>query len=200
VIVVSKKICARIKGELIPCGVDLELFKPVDRVTARNRLGLSLDKTFILFPFDPRRKVKRVELAQSAVDLMSDPQVQLLSVSGKTNEEMPLYYSAADAMVLCSESEGSPTSVKEALACNLPVVSVDVGDVREIIDGVAGCEICLCTPESLANGLRRVLSRKWDRPFDGRQSMARYDQDSTVKAVIEVYDRVIREQHSRYDS
>jgi len=56
--------------------------------------------------------------------------MELLTVSKVYYTEMPWYYSAADAMILCSDSEGSPTSVKEALACNLPVVSTDVGDVR----------------------------------------------------------------------
>jgi teichuronic acid biosynthesis glycosyltransferase TuaC len=106
---------------------------------------------------------------------------------------MPWYYSAADVMLLCSESEGSPTSVKEALACNLPVVSTDVGDVREIMDGIDGCEICAANVECLAQGLKRVLSRRIDKPFESRLSMRRYDQSQVVAAIVKVYERVIHD-------
>lgn len=191
VIVVSKNICARIAGEVIPCGIDLDVFKPRQRGTARARLGLPLDGKLVLFPFHPSRKVKRYELAKAAVDGLGDRDVRILAVSGKRNEEMPWYYSAADAMILCSYSEGSPTSVKEALACNLPVVSTDVGDVQEIMAGIEGCEICDPTPESLAQGLRRALSRVAMDPLESRSCLLRYDQGRIAAEIEKVYRRVI---------
>jgi teichuronic acid biosynthesis glycosyltransferase TuaC len=191
VIVVSKGICARIAGEIIPCGIDLQVFRPHDRQAARARLGLPPQGKLVLFPFDPLRKLKRYELAQAAVATVGDPNLQLLSVCGKRNEDMPWYYSAADAMILCSKSEGSPTSVKEALACNLPVVSTDVGDVREIMDGIDGCEICSDSAESLGQGLKRMLGRQTAKPFEGRLCMTRYDQSRVVAAIVKVYESVI---------
>src|SRR5580704_2056272 len=193
VIVVSKGISARIAGDIIPCGIDLEVFKPIDRTAARMRLGLPLRGKLVLFPFDPLRKIKRYELARAAVDTLSDPDAQIITVCGKRNEDMPWYYSAADVMVLCSQSEGSPTSVKEALACNIPVVSTDVGDVREIIDGIDGCEICGEDRVSLAQGLKRVLGRQSEKPFEGRSFMQRYDQSRVVAAILKVYERVIHD-------
>jgi len=195
VIVVSKGISARIAGEIIPCGIDLEVFRPRDRAAARVRLGLPARGKLVLFPFDPLRKIKRYELARAAVDTLRDPDTQILTVCGKRNEDMPWYYSAADAMVLCSQSEGSPTSVKEALACNLPVVSTDVGDVREIVDGIEGCEICDASAEHFGQGLKRALGRRIDKPFEGRMSMQRYDQSRIVTAIVKVYERVI---HDRF--
>jgi glycosyltransferase involved in cell wall biosynthesis len=149
-IVVSRKIAARIPGEIIPCGVDLKIFEPKGRAEARKRLGLPPGKRFVLFPFNPARSVKRFDLAGAAVGLLAAdcPDVELLTVSQVPNTEMPWYYSAADAMILCSDSEGSPTAVKEALACNLPVVSTDVGDVTEILDGIAGVQMCDQTEKS----------------------------------------------------
>jgi teichuronic acid biosynthesis glycosyltransferase TuaC len=191
VIVVSRGIASRIKGEIIPCGIDMEIFQPRDRAAARARLGLPQKGKLVLFPFDPRRKVKRFELAKAAVERLGDPAIQILAVDGKPNTEMPWYYSAADVIVLSSESEGSPTSVKEALSCNLPVVSTDVGDVREIMDGIEGCEICDGSAESLGEGLRRVLDRVRNHPFAARQSMLRYDERNVVAAIIRVYERAI---------
>jgi teichuronic acid biosynthesis glycosyltransferase TuaC len=191
VIVVSKGICDRIAGEIIPCGVDLEAFKSIDQTEARSRLGLPIKGKIVLFPFDPSRKIKRYELARRAIAALRDPDTQILTVFGKRNEDMPWYYSAADVMLLCSESEGSPTSVKEALACNLPVVSTDVGDVREIIKGIEGCELCDATAESLAHGVGRVLRRGVTQPFEGSVSMRRYDQKRVVSAIVSVYRRAI---------
>jgi teichuronic acid biosynthesis glycosyltransferase TuaC len=197
VIVVSKGISARIAGQIIPCGIDLEVFTPRDRTAARVRLGLPVRGKLVLFPFDPKRKIKRYELARAAIYALSDPDTRILTVCGKRNEDMPWYYNAADVMVLCSESEGSPTSVKEALACNLPVVSTDVGDVREIMDGIEGCEICDDNAECLAQGLKRVLDRRIHKPFEGRLSMLRYDQGQIVAAIVKVYERVIHDRFAR---
>jgi teichuronic acid biosynthesis glycosyltransferase TuaC len=191
VIVVSKGIARKIKGEIIPCGIDMEIFHPRDRAAARTRLGLPQKAKLVLFPFDPRRKIKRFDLAKAAVEHLGDPSIQILTVDGKPNTEMPWYYSAADVIVLSSKSEGSPTSVKEALSCDLPVVSTDVGDVREIVDGIEGCEICDGSAQSLGEGLRRVLDRGRNHPFAARQSMLRYDERNVVSAIIRVYERAI---------
>jgi glycosyltransferase involved in cell wall biosynthesis len=154
---------------------------------------LAPDGKYVLFPFDPSRRVKRYDIAEGAVALLRQRGVDamLLPVWNVANEMMPLYYSAADAMVLCSDTEGSPTSVKEALACNLPVVSTDVGDVRTILRGIDGTEICEPSVSAVAAGLGRVLQRA-GRVFDGRSAMRRYDQRSTVQALVGVYCSVLR--------
>ena len=78
---------------------------------------------------------------------------------GLPQQQLNLYYSASDCLVLASKHEGTPNVVKEAMACNLPVVSVDVGDVPEIVRDVEGCHIVERRPEGLAAGLLRTLSR-----------------------------------------
>jgi glycosyltransferase involved in cell wall biosynthesis len=105
---------------------------------------------------------------------------------------MPLYYSAADVMILCSDSEGSPTSVKEALACDLPVVSTDVGDVQSIMAGIDGTEICEQNAVSLADALERVLAQSSRTPFRGRAAMRRFDQSVTAASLVGVYQTVLR--------
>ena len=192
-IVVSAKIAAKIPGLVIPCGVDLDMFKPIARATARERLKLANDRKYILFPFSPARRIKRFDLAQAAVNQLAAEgmKVELLTISNVPNQEMPWYYSSADAMVLCSDSEGSPTSMKEALACNLPVVSVDVGDVREITAGIPGVEIVPQTAQALAMGFRRVLETPPEFRFQGREAMQRYSQSQIAEAIVRVYERVL---------
>jgi glycosyltransferase involved in cell wall biosynthesis len=193
-IVVSPDIASRCRGTLIPCGVDLERFRPAERTASRLALGLPTTGRYVLFPFDPRRGLKRYDIAEGAVALLRERgmDVSLLPVWNVANERMPLYYSAADVMVLCSDTEGSPTSVKEALACNLPVVSTDVGDVRTIFRGIDGTEICEQTPTSVAAALARSLDRCEGVRFDGRSAMRRYDQWATAQSLIRVYRDVIR--------
>jgi glycosyltransferase involved in cell wall biosynthesis len=194
-IVVSPKIAAKIPGVIIPCGVDLDVFKPIPKPIARERLQLAKDRKYVLFPFNPARRVKRFDLAQAAVDQLvtEGMSVELLTISNVPNQEMPWYYSSADAMILCSDSEGSPTSMKESLACNLPVVSVDVGDVREITSGIAGVEIVAQTAPSLALGLRKVLEPHPEFLFQGRQAMHRYSQTQIADAIVRVYRGVLEQ-------
>jgi teichuronic acid biosynthesis glycosyltransferase TuaC len=196
VVVVSKKINSVIPGKVIPCGVNLQVFRPIDRNEARVRLGLDKDKKFILFPFDPKRTIKRYDLAKAAVCRLASQgyNVDLLVASSVKNEEMPWYYNAADIMILCSNSEGSPTSVKEALSCNIPVVSADVGDVREIMDGIEGTKICEQNIHSLSNCLEELVNHHNRSSFNGRVAMKRYDQQHTAELIVKVYEEAIRKE------
>ncbi len=193
VIVVSEEMRQLIPGIVIPCGVDLDLFRPFDRGQARARLGWPSDTYLILFPFDPRRRVKRYDLARAAVDRLTEEGIaaELITVFGVDNREMPWHYSAADAMILCSDSEGSPTSVKEALACDLPVVATDVGDVREILRGVPGTWLCTRDVGDIARSLREALTVSRTGRFERRAAMAKYNQALTVAKIIDVYHTVL---------
>lgn len=97
----------------------------------------------VFFGGDPLRGEKRFFLAKAAIDeLKLGDAILLLTARHVPQSEMPYYYRAADVMLLTSSHEGSPNSVKEALACNIPVVSVDVGDVKERIENIPGCFVC----------------------------------------------------------
>src|SRR2546428_9396318 len=193
VIVVSEEMRRRIPGFVIPCGVDLNVFRPYDRHEARHRLGWSKDKHLLLFPFDPKRPVKRYDLAKAAVEQVAKEglDVELVTAFSVENCEMPWYYSAADAMILSSDSEGSPTSVKEALACNLPVVATDVGDIREIMSGIQGTRICTQQVGEIARSLREVLESSHRGGFDGRTAMTRYDATRTAEKIADLYRDVV---------
>jgi teichuronic acid biosynthesis glycosyltransferase TuaC len=192
-IVASSKIARRIPGDVIPCGVDLAVFEPKPKAEARQRLNLESGRKYVLFPFNPTRSIKRLDLASAAVRKLAAEgmDVELLTASKIPNREMPWHYSAADVMILCSDSEGSPTAVKEALACNLPVVSTNVGDVTEITQGIAGVQLTEQTAGSLAGALKRVLYPPAGFVFNGRTAMERYSQPKTVEAILRVYRRVI---------
>lgn len=146
---------------VIPHGIDVDLFEPMSQSAAIDRLGWDPRAKHVLFPYKAEREVKNYPRAERIVDSVRDdvPEpIRLQTARDVPHEEMPLYMNAADCLLLTSDHEGSPNVVKEALACNLPVVSVDVGDVRERLDGVTPSEVCRNDVE-LRLALAAVLNR-----------------------------------------
>ena len=179
---------------VIPGGVDLDLFRPIARKEARDRIGLDPDKLIVLFPGALKKSWphKRYELASEAVELVRDdfPSVELLVVNDRPHEEVPLFMSAGDVLLVTSWLEGSPNVVKEALACNLPVVSVPVGDVPERIAGIDGCVLCDDNrPATVARGLAQVLAKR--ERIDGRSSVAGLAEAMMAERTISVYESAI---------
>jgi glycosyltransferase involved in cell wall biosynthesis len=150
----------RQKTVVVRDAVDPDLFRPYPRDVARERLGVALTDTLILFPHDVTQPNKRLGLAEAAVAQLrgSHAQAQLWVVNGKAPDDMPWYYSAADAMIITSALEGGPSSAKEALACGLPVVAVPVGDVQLFQDVPEAMLRADPTAETLARALIRALS------------------------------------------
>jgi glycosyltransferase involved in cell wall biosynthesis len=129
------------KFTLLPCGIELSDLQLTEKSEARRRMNLAVDKKYILFAGAFDNQVKNVPLAKEAVALLYDDQVELMELKGYNREEVTLLMCAADAVLMTSFSEGSPQVIKEALACGCPIVSVDVGDVKERIEGVDGCYV-----------------------------------------------------------
>jgi teichuronic acid biosynthesis glycosyltransferase TuaC len=175
---------------VIPAGLDLQLFRPAPQSEARRRLGLPSDRKLVLFAADPKNARKRYGLAQAAVaELTGEPEVELVVASGVPYESIPHYMNACDALILTSLHEGSPNVVKEALACNLPVVSTDVGDVRTRLASLDGCAVVEDTPQKLADALRIALSRR--DAVARRAAVASLDEEILTRQVIEVYYRAL---------
>jgi len=154
-----KELLGRDDAIVMHLGVNLDLMKPIPRSEACRRLGLDEGELFALFPYDPLRPEKRFGLFENAVAeaVRSEPRLRPLVVTQVAKDMIPIYMSAADALVMTSESEGSPNTVKEALACGLPIVSVDVGDVKETIAGVEGCWICDADRGALAEAVVKAV-------------------------------------------
>ena len=183
-------------AEVIPNGVDFNAFRPIDRNIARQALGLDQQKKYVLFPYDPAEQRKRYDLIQAVVAgaQASDPAIEILHVRGVPRERMPLYMNAADVLVLASIFEGSPNAVKEAMAVNLPVVAVDVGDVRELIGHTEGCYIVPREVKLMAEKIAEVCRRP--ARTRGREDIARLSIENVARQVVEVYARVTGKRNS----
>lgn len=156
------------KYSLIPCGIDLSDLQLTEKSAARQKVNLSAEKKYVLFAGAFDNKVKNAPLAKEAVSLLRDNNVELLELKGYSRDEVTLLMCAADAFLMTSFTEGSPQVVKEALACGCPIVSVDVGDVKERTQGVEGCYVAKTRePQELAELLRNAMT--FERKTKGRE-------------------------------
>jgi teichuronic acid biosynthesis glycosyltransferase TuaC len=149
----------------LPNGIDLDLFKPICMEAAKQRLGLNPKYRYILFVSSKsiHRFQKRYELFKEVVEILSarDGSIRELVISGVDQAEMKYYYSSSELLLLTSIFEGSPNSVKEAIACNCPVVSSDVGDVREIVNNVPTCHVYTSEdPKSIADLCEKIIFQR----------------------------------------
>jgi glycosyltransferase involved in cell wall biosynthesis len=170
-----------------PNGVDLVAFAPRDQREAQDALGWDRRRKHVLFPSLATRSEKRFDLARAAVDLVSRNRsnVDLHVLSGVRHNDVALWLNAADVILLTSDHEGSPDAVKEALACNVPVVSVDVGDVRERIGSIDGCYVTDRRPASIALALDRVLARS--ARIRGREQMLDFSLERASARIAAIY-------------
>jgi glycosyltransferase involved in cell wall biosynthesis len=176
---------------IVPSGIDLEQFKPLDRERCRAELGWSTASKQVLFTASPRRPEKRFSLAAAAVARLQEAghAVELRVLDGVSHRDVPTWMNASDAVLLTSTHEGSPNAVKEALACNVAVVAVDVGDVRERLSAVRGCHVAAPTAEDLASKLELVLAGP--SRVDGRQSLASISLEQTARQLVRIYESVL---------
>jgi len=181
------------KISLITFGIDLGLFKPITKAAARKELGFPSDKKLVLFPSSPKRTEKRFDVFQKAMELLQKDNHNIapviLSNNGRPYSEVPLVMNACDVLVLTSDSEGSPTVIKEAMACNLPIVSVDVGNVAELIRNTANCYICKQDPVNIAEGIRLVLSE--GMRTIGRNNIKHLSSKKIVKELVGLYKKIV---------
>ena len=147
------------KARIIPNGVNIDKMRLLDRNDSRKKCGFEDTKQYVIWCSQIDREEKNYPLAQKAVDLLSDKNVVLLPVQDAPHHMMNVYMRAADVMLLTSKREGSPNVIKEAMACNLPIVSTNVGDVEWLLDHVEGAYITQDdTPKNVCECLKKALT------------------------------------------
>jgi teichuronic acid biosynthesis glycosyltransferase TuaC len=201
VIVQSKQMAARFHHgdvNIIPHEVDMETFHLTDIEDARRELGLSTDKKYILFAANPDIPVKRFPLARDAMKLLREQHedVELIVACREPQPRLALYMNACDALVFPSYQEGSPNVIKQAMACNLPIVATDVGDVREVIGNTKACIISEPDPRAFANALATLISSPIRT--NGRDGVRHLAGPLVASRVVNLYERVVRTRAALY--
>lgn len=174
---------------LIPCGINLEDYPVLNKADACRQMGLSQSGKYVLFAGAFDNPVKNASLAKAAMELV--PDAELLELKGFSRPQVAALMQAVDAFLMTSFTEGSPQVVKEALACGCPIVSVDVGDVKERIEGVDGCCISGRDPEELASSIKRALD--FGGRTNGRQVIENdgLSNDVIAARIISVYEHLL---------
>ncbi len=180
-----KKLGAQKKVEVIPCGVDLDIFQPMDKAEARKKLEISDTQKTVLFASSFSIVVKNAELAKRVCSNIDN--VVLIELANKSRPEVNLLLNACDLLLLTSFREGSPMIIKEALATNCPIVSVDVGDISDRTRGVENVRVCKPDESDLIRAIH--LSLKDSNRTDGRTRIINdsLDVHSVAKRICNIY-------------
>ncbi len=174
---------------LIPCGVDTKLFREIDKLESRNLLGFKPDKKYILFAGGFQNNVKNSELAIKAVQPLSD--VTLLELKGYSREQVVVLMNGVDLVLMTSFTEGSPQFIKEAMACNCPIVSVPAGDVPEITQNISGCFITSYRVEDVSQKI--IFAIEFGQRTEGRSQIINLglEIENVAEKIISVYNKVL---------
>jgi glycosyltransferase involved in cell wall biosynthesis len=182
---------------LIPCGVDTSVFYPFSKKEALNKLGFSTSKKNILFSSAFTNPVKNYGLAKAACDLVEATtaiNINLIELKGYNRQQVNILMNAADCVLLTSFSEGSPQFIKEAMACNCPVVSTNVGDVSQLLGESEGCYVTSFDPEDVAKKIKLSLAYSMEKNrTHTRKRVIDLGLDSKVisSKILDMYNKVL---------
>jgi glycosyltransferase involved in cell wall biosynthesis len=202
---------SRERIEVLRNGVDLKLFRPVDRASSRSRLGfkrttlLSVgnllplkghDLAIRALPLLPETALviigdgpERAALGALVAELRLDDRVSF--VGTLTQEDLREYYGSADALVLASSREGWPNVLLESMACGTPAIASRVGGTSEVVAvPEAGALMTERTPEALAQAVRDLLARNPDRDATRRFAEG-FDWSTTTAGQLDLFARIL---------
>lgn len=135
---------------IIPCGVNMDDCHIIDQTTARQQLGFEDGVKYILFGGGFANLRKNYAILRDAVERIEQApwvlveggercgNIVCLEMKGLSRAECVLRMNACDLFALPSHSEGSPQALKEAMACNCPILATDIADVRTLLGDLAG--------------------------------------------------------------
>ena len=177
---------------VIPCGIDVDvdlLYRDATRVEN----GWDENDFIILFSSRFDRKVKDADFAFKVIAALSaagNKLVKFIELKGYSREQLTRLMQAADVLLMCSISEGSPQVIKEAILNSLPVVSNDVGDVRSICSGADNCFILKKDTEEFVKTLK-LISQTKPRVQNRKVLIDNFDNNKIADKIFNVYTRVL---------
>jgi len=187
----EKYIYCNKKCRVIPNGVNFKKFYYSPDNNFKKELNLKKEKIYILFIGDNTNTRKNFELAEKAVKIISNPNIELINPYPIAPEAVPKYLNSVDILLFTSFIEGSPNVIKESMACNCPIVSTDVGDVRWVFGETEGCYITSYKPKDVAESIQKAIS--FGRRTTGRERIKQLelDSESVAQRIIAVYNKVL---------
>lgn len=176
---------------IIPCGVNLDECVITDYHVAREELGFDNDKKYILFGGAFENLRKNYPLLKRGVDLLNRNDIVILEMKGLSRLEVSKLLSACDLFALPTKSEGSPQALKEAMACNCPIVATDVADIKHLLGDLPGHYICTFDEENVAENVKKALS--FQGRTEGRKRIVELEleNEQVAQRLIKIYQGII---------
>lgn len=178
---------------IISNGVDVNDFYPMDKDKAKQLINIDTNRCNLLFLSDPKRVEKNYSLAKKVLEILGND-VEMNVIFNTKIDKLRCYYNAVNVLILTSLHEGSPNVIKEAMACNCPIVSTDVGDVRWLLGNTDGCFLSTNKPEDFAEKIMSAFEfSKTNEKTNGRDRILELGLDSVTiaKKIIELYNKVL---------
>ena len=189
---------------IIPCGVNMEDCHVIDQVAARQQLGFEEGVKYILFggAFDNLRK--NYAILRDAITAIEGQDwtpveggercgnIVCLEMKGLSRAECVLRMNACDLFALPSHSEGSPQALKEAMACNCPIIATDVADIKHLLGDLEGHYICKFNPKDVAEQVEKALA--FNGRTKGRERIIELGltNDLVAKKLVDIYQSIIK--------
>jgi len=186
------------KSVVIPCGVDISVFYPISKSEASEILGINSDRTNILFSSAFNIPVKNYLLANRACSKLETNKgavINLIELKGYSRDQVNLLINASDCVLLTSYSEGSPQVIKEAMACNCPIVATDVGDIKLVFGNTEGCYLTAFDTNDVAEKLKKAIDFvRTNGSIHGRERIIELglDLETVAQKIITVYNKVLK--------
>ena len=186
-----QKLALKKRYSVIKCGIDLNIFKPLDKRWCKEKFGLSDKKRHILFSSSFSNQVKNASLAKRAIGKLKSHDINFIELRDYSRKEVAELLNAVDLLLVTSNNETGPLILKEALACNTPVVSTNVGDALELLSECKNGFISNPTPDEIADKIIEIL--EWSERKHSRQVVEKYSLENVAKRLNSLYNTLIKQ-------
>jgi glycosyltransferase involved in cell wall biosynthesis len=177
---------------ILPCGVDLHECVITNKEIAREELGFLPDKKYILFGGAFENLRKNYPLLKEGIELLKRDDIEVLEMKGLSRLQISKILSACDLFALPTKSEGSPQALKEAMACNCPIIATDVADIKHLLGDLDGHYLCSFDPKDVADKVEKALDFGCRTKGRERIIKLRLTNDLVAKKLVEIYEDVLK--------
>jgi len=176
---------------IMPCGVDIKNILVTVKSIALEETGLDKNKKHIVFGGAFANLRKNYPLVKEAIALLPEIDIHVIEMRNLNREQISKLMCASDLFILPSKSEGSPQALKEAMACNCPIVATDIADIKHLFGNLDGCYLCTFEAQDVANKIK--LAFDFNQRTQGRKRIVELglDDETVAKRIFEIYKLVI---------